>query len=234
MTEALWCGNIYSSKGISPDPKRIQALQNFPVPATAGELMQFVCVATWLSSAIPDFARKAAPLRQLLEECLKNAPVRSKKFASRILLSEVGWKPEHAESFSTIVDSIKNAVTLAYPSEDLVPCLFTDASKDFWMIVITQVPVQDLHLPFKEQSHQPLAFCSGAFKGPSTNWSVPEKEAYPIQYAVRRFDYLLCTGKHPFRIFTDHRNLVFIYNPESVSVFLNRHSLEKSIAGVSI
>ena len=95
------------------------------------------------------------------------------------------------------------------------------------MIVITQVPLQDLHLVVKEQAHEPLAFCSGAFKNSSANWSVPEKEAYPIQYADRRFDYLLCTGKHPFLIFTDHRNLVFMYNPESVSVFLNRHSVDK-------
>jgi len=99
--------------------------------------------------------------------------------------------------------------------------------KDFWMVVITQVPEPDLQLPFKEQRHQPLAFCSGYFKKASANWSVPEKEAFPIQYAVRRFDYLLCTGKHPFRIFADHRNRVFLYNPASVKVFLNRHSLDK-------
>ena len=62
------------------------------------------------------------------------------------------------------------------------------------MVVITQVPEPDLQLPFKEQRHQPLAFCSGYFKKASANWSVPEKEAFLIQYAVRRFDYLLCTA----------------------------------------
>ncbi|MFI5421215.1 MAG: RNase H-like domain-containing protein, partial [Nitrososphaerales archaeon] len=227
LREALWCGNVYSEKGVSPDPGRIQALSDFGVPQTAGDLMQFVCAATWLSSSIPDFSRKVGPLRQLLEDALCNAPVRTKKFASRILLSDLAWNETHTNSFNSVIDSIKNSVTLSYPSSDLVPCLFTDASKDFWMVVVTQVPECDLHLPFKEQSHQPLAFCSGAFKKSSANWSVPEKEAFPIQYAVRRFDYLLCTGIHPFRIFTDHRNLVFLYNPESVKVFLNRHSLDK-------
>ena len=90
MAEALWCGNVYSSKGISVDPKRIQALQNFSLPKNAGELMQFVCAATWLSSSIPDFASKIAPLRQLLEQCLASAPTRSKKYASRLLLSGSG------------------------------------------------------------------------------------------------------------------------------------------------
>ena len=122
------------------------------------------------------------------------------------MLSDIGWKDEHSIAFQALIDAIKNADTLAYPSEDF---LFTDASKNFWMIVITQIPVQDLPLAFKDQSQQPLAFCSGAFKGSAANWSVPAKEAYPIQYAVRRFDYLLCTGNHPFRIYTDIGILFF-------------------------
>jgi len=52
-------------------------------------------------------------------------------------------------------------------------------------------------------------------------------ESFPIQYAVQRFDYLLCTGRHSFRIFTDHKNLVFLYDPESSNVMLRRHSLDK-------
>ena len=116
MKKALWCGNVYSQAGVSPDPKRILALQNFSIPTTAGELMQFVCSTTWLSSSIPDFARKVDPLRKLLEDCLSNAPVRSRKFASRILLSDIGWKDEHYSAFQSLIDAIKNAVTLTYPS----------------------------------------------------------------------------------------------------------------------
>jgi hypothetical protein len=75
LTEALWCGNVYSANGISPDPLRVRALSNFPPPHTAGQLMQFVCAATWLSNSIFDFARKVSPLRNLLEKCLASAPV---------------------------------------------------------------------------------------------------------------------------------------------------------------
>ena len=159
-----------------------------------------------------DFSRLVSPLRNLLENCLSGSSVRTKKFASRISLSDVGWSHEHSSAFYALIDAIKHTVTVSFPTDDLVPCLFTDASKDFWMVVITQVPFDDLVLPFKKQRHEPLAFCSGEFKDSSSRWSVPEKEAFPIQYAVRRFDYLLCTGKHSFRIFTDHRNLVFLYD----------------------
>jgi hypothetical protein len=110
-----------------------------------------------LSSSIPGFASKIAPLRQLLELCLASASTHSKKFASRLWLSENGWQSEHSKSFLTVVDSIKHAVILTYLSDDLVPCLFTDASKNSRMIVITQAPLQDLHLVLKEQAHGPLA-----------------------------------------------------------------------------
>ena len=64
--------------------------------------------------------------------------------------------------------------------------MFTDASSRYWAIIITQIPQSDLTLPFKHQRHEPLAFVSGAFKGASMNWSVPE-EAFPIQHGVTQF-----------------------------------------------
>eukprot|EP00474_Spongospora_subterranea_P007445 CRZ07903.1 hypothetical protein [Spongospora subterranea] len=134
MREDLWCGQVYSEKGISPYPRRIQALSNFGLPQTAGDLMQFVCAVTWLSSSIPDFSRKVNPLRHLLESALSLAPVRTKKFASRILLLDFG--ESHRAAFNSIIDAIKHAVTLSYPSDDLVPCLFTDASKNFWRVIL--------------------------------------------------------------------------------------------------
>ena len=84
------------------------------------------------------------------------------------------------------------------------------------MIVITQIPEGDVVLPFKARGHQPSAFCCGSFKHSASKWSDPEKEAYPILYAVRRFDFLLCTSKKPL-IFTDHRNLVFLYSSDKVN-----------------
>ena len=166
-------------------------------------------------------------LRSLLERCLKGAPVRSKKYAKRILLSDVGWDSSHEEAFNSLIDAIRNTTILAFPNPDLIPCLFTDASLSFWSIVITQIPKDDLSLLFCDQKHQPLAFSSGEFKGASFRWSIPEKEAYPIYYAVQSFDYLLCSDTHPFHIYTDHKNLVFMFNPSKAESRLKRHSLDK-------
>ena len=79
LTEALWCGHVYSADGIEHDPDRISALSAFAPPVNAAVLMQFICAATWLSSSIMNFSQLVSPLRALLERCLQGAPVRSNK-----------------------------------------------------------------------------------------------------------------------------------------------------------
>ncbi|GMF25223.1 unnamed protein product [Phytophthora fragariaefolia] len=63
-----------------------------------------------------------------------------------------------------------------------------------------------------EQSHNFLHCMSGTFRGASSNWSVIEKEGYPIVRACSELDYLLIRDKGS-KMFTDHRNLSYIFAP---------------------
>jgi hypothetical protein len=47
------------------------------------------------------------------------------------------------------------------------------------------------------------------------NWSTIEKEAYPIVVAMTKLRHFL-VNEHGFRLFTDHRNLVFVFSPTGV------------------
>ena len=64
------------------------------------------------------------------------------------------------------------------------------------------------------QGHEPLLFLSGTFKEAQLNWTVGEKEAYPIVAALDKADFLLVRRK-PFRLFCDHRNLVAVFAPDA-------------------
>ena len=61
---------------------------------------------------------------------------------------------------------------------------------------------------------------SGAFKGSQQNWAIIEKEGFPIIEGVHRLKPFLL-GRE-FRLFTDHRNLVYIFDPLSRSVPASR------------
>ena len=66
--------------------------------------------------------------------------------------------------------------------------------------------------PVEDMTHEPLAFLSGSFKGSQLRWATIDKEGFAIVSTFRRLEHLLWNGVH---IFTDHRNLAYIFNPEA-------------------
>jgi hypothetical protein len=74
------------------------------------------------------------------------------------------------------------------------------------------MPKGDLDLDVLVQRHEPLAFLRGTFNRSQKHWSVIEKEAIPIVQAVERLRHLLLRDEG-FRLFTDHRNLIYVFDP---------------------
>jgi hypothetical protein len=107
---------------------------------------------------------------------------------------------------------ITHSVTVAHPKDGYEVCLFTDASDFHWGVIVTQMPKGDLDLDVLVQRHDPLAFLSGTFNRSQKHWSVIEKEAFPIVEAVERLRHLLLRDEG-FRLFTDHRNLIYVFDP---------------------
>jgi hypothetical protein len=88
------------------------------------------------------------------------------------------------------------------------------------------VEIGDLVKPLKDQGHQPLAFLSGSFKGAASRWPIVEKEAYAIVETCKRLEYLLLRERG-FHLFTDHRNLQYIFNPTSVNGTVAKYQADK-------
>ena len=82
-----------------------------------------------------------------------------------------------------------------------------------------------------EWTHEPLAFGSGVFKGSENNWSTIEQEAYAIVKATDKYRYLL-DGPKPFLLFTDHKNLIYIFGGanenQQINAKLQRWSIRLS------
>jgi len=221
-----WCGRLISKDGIRFDPSRLDALIGMHAPRTGDELQQFVCAANWMRTAIPQFTTTMEPLSAALEAVYTEAGSRKRRAVSKVKLTSNHWGPTQQNAFSSIKDALKNCVTLGHPDPAKVLCLFTDASDTHWSGVLTQIPQSDVDLPFEEQRHDPLSFLSGSFKGSRCRWSTPEKEAFAIVESVTRLDYLVLRPGG-FLMFTDHKNLTFLYNPVTVQPQMPRHVLTK-------
>ena len=79
------------------------------------------------------------------------------------------------------------------------------------------MPHEDLELPYDQQRHSPILMMSGSFKGSSLKWHIKEKEAYPIMVALDKARDLL-KNQDGFSLFSDHKNLVWILDPEGRQV----------------
>jgi len=226
LREAEWCGKLISAAGITHSPSRIQGLVELSPPATAADLQQFVCATNWMRASIPAYNQLVDPLRRLLDVATKAAGSCKKTALARIALSAVGWSADHLKCFDDMKHALAHVVPLSHPRDDLLVCVFTDASDLFWGAVATQVQPGDLNLPFDEQRHQPLAFISGSFTGASLRWPIVEKEAYAVVESCKRLDYLV-VRPGGFRLFTDHRNLVYIFNPSGSNSNMAKYQADK-------
>ncbi len=225
--EVKWCGRLIGAAGVRFDPRRIDALKAMAPPTTVADLLQFLAAVNWMRQAIPDHDYLVAPLVELQNAVIArtDAKSRSKVTTRRLKLGDE-WTAVHDACFRDVVQALANMVTLSHIDDAKKICVFTDASDEFWSALITQVPVDEFEVPFASQAHQLLACSSGRFKGAQCNWSVAEKEAFAIlkacvgnQHITRR------PGK--FHVFTDHRNLEFIFGAGSTKPALAKHVASK-------
>ncbi|OWZ16975.1 LOW QUALITY PROTEIN: hypothetical protein PHMEG_0009146 [Phytophthora megakarya] len=89
-------------------------------------------------------------------------------------------------------------------------CVITDALTSA-LELSSHKPWQDEKTVEKQQ--QELLVCvSGTFNGSKCDWSAIEKAAYPIICACDQLSHLLLRPQG-FRLFCDHRNLIYVAAP---------------------
>jgi len=209
------------------DPSRPESLLRISSPKTAADLQQFVCAANWMRCCIPEFNKVTAVLSEVLEEAYLHAGKRTKRAIAKLSLREhTSWNTAHEKAFQDVKNALYNAATLAHPDPQKLLFIFTDASETHWAGVLTQIPPEDRDLPFDDQRHGALSFLSGSFKGSSSRWSTPEKEAFAFFESISRLDYMILRPEG-FHLFKDHKNLIYIFNPVATNPHIAKHVANK-------
>ena len=91
---------------------------------------------------------------------------------------------------------------------------------------MTQCSPEELDKLSPDQLHEPLAFLGSQFKKAELNWTMFEKEGFAIFQSFDKLDYLLTSGRQA-HVFTDHRNLLFVFAPLALEPALGRHVVSK-------
>lgn len=221
-----WCGRLISPEGIKFDPRRLDGLLSMEAPKTGGHLQQFLCALQWVKFSIPNFSVLTTPLHSFMERVYGAAGKRTKRAVSRISLDSLNWGKHEASAFESCKHALAHQVTLNHRDTAKRLCFFTDASNEIWSGMVTQIPVVDIAKLHSEQRHEPLSFLSGRFNNTQYGWSTLEKEAFAILASLERMHWLAATPSG-FDLYTDHNNLIFIFDPLSLMPDLSQTAVRK-------
>ena len=158
-------------------------------------------------------AEVVAPLRLFLEELMAGAARRTQRVAKNRAIPPATRTEGRFKAWADAQDLVGHVVTLYYRRPGCQALMFPDASECHWGSFVTQVPdaEMDQNLPVEEMTHEPLAFLSCTLKGSQMRWATIDKEGFAIVRTFRRLEHFLWNRVY---IFTYHRNLAYIFDPE--------------------
>ena len=137
-------GHIFCAEGIKPTEAKVQAVLNYPRPATLGGMKRFLGMVNFYFRFIKDAAGTMAPLNRLL-----------RGYKKTLRLKKIDWNDKCvAEAFEKTKRALADSTLLAYPKIDAKIGLFCDSSDESVASILAQ---QD-----SDGFYEPLGFYSSS------------------------------------------------------------------------
>ena len=179
--EVKFLGKLVSGSGVSISPDKLQAVEQWPTPSNAKELLSFLGFMNYHRNHIKDFAKVSADLYALVHADL------------------FIWTSRHQACFETLKQLAISAPMLSHPSPDGLFILDTDASGTQIGAALSQVQNGEI---------KPICFASHVLLKQHRNYCTTRKELLAIIKFCRQFRHFLL-GRF-FYIRTDHNSLVWL------------------------
>ncbi len=200
MKECTYLGHVVGNGLVKPDPGKLRAVEEFPVPQTKKQVRAFLGLTGYYRRFIENFASIATPLTNLTRKALPD---------------KVKWSNECEHAFISLKKALCQSPVLRSPNFEKQFILQTDASDHGVGAVLSQ---QD-----DDGNDRPIAYFSRKLLPREVRYSTIEKECLAIKLGVETFKvYLL--GRR-FMIQTDHRSLVWLNKLKEKNNRLTRWSL---------
>lgn len=156
--EVAFLGHLITPEGIKPNPSKISAIKNYPLPKTQKEIKAFLGLVGYYRRFIKNFARIVFPMTKCLKKGTTIQPNNQ----------------DYIDAFNKCKELITNSPILTYPDFSKPFKLTTDASN----YAIGSVLSQNDH---------PVAYYSRTLNSAEKNYSTIEKELLAILDSTKHF-----------------------------------------------
>ena len=186
--QVRFLGHTVSKNGIGPDPEKVQAIHEWPRPRNVTDVRAFLGLCSYYRRYIRGFSEKARPLFKLLE-------------AGEVFQ----WTSECESAFQNLKGVLSGNEVLAYPRDEGLYILDTDASNVGIGATISQMQWCDLTQRLEER---PIAYASKTLTKSQRRYCVTRRELMAVVTFMQQFRHYLLGRK--FLVRTDHSALRWV------------------------
>ena len=174
-------GYVFSDKGISADPKKVEAIVNLQSPSNATEVRSLLGMSNYCSRFISGYATLTQPLRELTQ---KNTPWE--------------WTDRHEHALQQLETALAEAPVTAYFDPDKPTEINVDASPVGLGAILAQTSstTGDKHV---------VVYASRSLTAVKQRYNQTEREALAVVWGCEYY-HLYIYGK-PVTVNTDHKPL---------------------------
>ena len=196
-SQVEYLGHLVSKHGVRPNPAKITAVTEFPVPTNVKGVRSFLGLANYYRRFVKDFARIASPLNQLLRKDVR-----------------FQWDTACQTAFDTLKEALVSAPILAFPDFSIPFDLYVDASLDGIGMTLGQI---------QDGREVAIAYAGRDLNSAERNYSATEREALAVVAGIKKFQSYL-HGRR-FTVHTDHNALKWLMQIKDPTGKLARWSL---------
>ncbi|CAI7787612.1 unnamed protein product [Closterium sp. NIES-53] len=189
LKKVQFLGHMVSAEGVHVDPRKIEAVKKWKVPENMKELQQFLGFTNYYNRFVPQYAKIAAPLTDLLK---KDTPFK--------------WDTPHQQAMEQLQTALTTTPVLILPDPEKDYVVEADASDQAVGAVLMQDHGNGL---------QPIAYLSKKLHGAELNYPIHDKKALAIVVAFKAWRCYLEGAKTT--VYTDHCSLKYLKSQPTLS-----------------
>ena len=186
-----YLGHVVSPKDIATDPKKIEAIQRWPVPHTVTDVRSFIGFTNYYRRYIKDYAKVSRPLHELTSG--DNAKRKRQR---------VEWDERCQEAFEKLKEACSKCPVLAYANYKEPFILHTDASTMGLGAVLSQKQ--------PDGTERVVAYASRSLNKSERNYDAHKLEFLALKWAITEQFHEYLYGAARFDVFTDNNPLTYV------------------------